>query len=59
VIESWYDPSPGPSFVLVDPETGYVPRAPRIAKEASGTFRLGPLTLYLFEDDVARRLEQP
>lgn len=59
VIESWYDPRPGPSFVLVDPETGFVPRAPRIANGASATYRFGPLTLYLFDADVARRLRQP
>ena len=46
-------------FVLVDPETGFVPRAPRIAQEAFATYRFGPLTLYLFEDDVARRLDRP
>lgn len=59
VIESWYDPEPGPSFVLVDPETDFVPRAPRVAKDAAATYHFGPLTLYLFDDDVARRLQQP
>ena len=58
VIESWYEPGSGPSFLLVDPETDFLTKAPRLANEASATYRFGPLTVYLFENDIASRLER-
>jgi hypothetical protein len=53
-IHSWYVEEGGPTFLLVDP-TNNVIHAPPFARAAS-THRFGPLTLYLFDYDIARHI---
>jgi hypothetical protein len=51
-IRSWYQEKSGPTFLLIDPTNGVV-RAPPFVSDAKSTQRLGPLTLYVFRDDIA------
>lgn len=53
-ISSWYEPRGGPTFLLVDTTLPLID-APGYAKSAAETHRFGPLTLYVFDDDVASR----
>ena len=55
-IASWFDERPGRSFLLVDPERGFLDKPPPVARDASESFRFGPLTVYLFDYDLARRI---
>src|SRR5439155_24585897 len=57
-VRSWYDPRPGPSFLIVDPETAFVTQAPPIVRTAAKSFHLGPLTVYVFDYDLARHIHQ-
>jgi hypothetical protein len=54
-IESWYRPHGGPTFLLVD-ATLPVIHAPPFAKTATSTHRFGPLTLYVFDTDIASHI---
>jgi MFS family permease len=54
-IESWYHPHRGRSFLLVDATIPDI-KAPEFAKNAAKTVRFGPLTLYVFDDDIAARI---
>jgi hypothetical protein len=54
-IRSWYNPQGGPTFLLIDP-TLHVLHAPPFASRAVATHRFGPLTLYVFEYDIARHV---
>ncbi len=55
-ISSWYDEHPGGSFLIVDPETGFVSEPPPLVKGAFESHRFGPLTVYLFDYDLARNI---
>jgi hypothetical protein len=55
-IASWFEPKPGPSFLIVDPANGYVTAPPAITKSAAASFRFGGLRVYLFRYDIARRI---
>jgi hypothetical protein len=57
-IDSWYDERPGPSFLLVDPETGFITEPPPLVGDASAAYHFGPLTVYLFDYDLARRIRR-
>jgi hypothetical protein len=48
----------GPTFLLVDP-TNNVVHAPPFAARAASTHHFGPLTLYLFDYDIARYIRLP
>lgn len=54
-IRSWYEPQGGPTFLLLDP-TLHVIHAPPFVSRAAGTHRFGPLTVYLFDYDIARHI---
>jgi hypothetical protein len=55
-IESWYRPHGGPTFLLVD-TTLPVIHAPPFVKTAASTHRFGPLTLYVFDNDIASHIQ--
>jgi hypothetical protein len=54
-IDSWYRPRGGRTFLLVDATIPDI-KAPEFAKKAAETVRFGPLTLYVFDDDIASRI---
>ena len=54
-VRSWYERRGGPTFLLVDP-TNAVIQAPPWASTASEMHHFGPLTLYVFDDDIASRI---
>jgi hypothetical protein len=54
-IASWYHPHRGRSFLLVDATIPDI-KAPEFAKNAAKTVRYGPLTLYIFDDDIAAHI---
>jgi hypothetical protein len=58
-IRSWFEERPGPSFLIVDPETGFVTKPPPIVSEAVASYRFGPLRVYLFSYDLARHIRSP
>ena len=55
-IHSWYEPHPGPSFLLLDETNRVIAGAPPFVRDATASFRFGPLTLYLFDYDIARHI---
>jgi hypothetical protein len=57
-IRSWYEEQPGPSFLIIDPETGFITRAPPEVAHASASYRFGPLTVYVFPYDLARHIRR-
>jgi hypothetical protein len=57
-IRSWYEPQGGPTFLLVDPTVNLI-HAPPFAARATSTHRFGPMTLYLFDYDIARHIRLP
>jgi hypothetical protein len=57
-ISSWFRERPGRSFLIVDPLSG-VGGAPPVASTAIGSYRFGPLRLYLFDYDLARHIRPP
>jgi len=54
-VRSWYEERGGPTFLLVDP-TNRVIQAPPFVSRAASSHRFGPLTLYLFDYDIARHV---
>jgi hypothetical protein len=54
-IRSWYEPRGGRTFFLLDP-TVHALHAPPFVSDAVETHRFGPLTLYLFDYDIARHI---
>jgi hypothetical protein len=54
-IRSWYAPQRGPTFLLVDPTVNAI-HAPPFSAQARVTRRFGPMTLYLFDYDIARHV---
>jgi hypothetical protein len=57
-IRSWYEPQGGPTFLLVDP-TNRVIDAPPFVVDAASSHQFGPLTVYLFDYDLARHIRLP
>ena len=53
-IDSWFDERPGRTFLIVDPTTPFVNVTPEFARNASDVAHFGPLTVYLFDYDIAR-----
>jgi hypothetical protein len=54
-VQSWYERRGGPTFLLVDP-TNAVIQAPAWTSTATETHRFGPLTLYVFDYDIASHI---
>jgi hypothetical protein len=57
-IRSWYEGRSGRSFLIVDPTNGFVP-APAVVAGATRSYRFGPLTVYVFSYDLARKIRPP
>jgi len=54
-VDSWFQPKPGPSFLIVDPTNRWlVTVSQQLVKHASQVHRFGPLTVYIFKNDLAR-----
>jgi hypothetical protein len=58
-IRSWYEEKAGPSFLLVDPTTAFITEPPPHVREASASYKFGPLTVYVFPYDLARYIRPP
>jgi hypothetical protein len=58
-IRSWYTPRPGGSFLLLDGTNNVVAGAPPFVRNAKDSRRFGPLTVYLFDYDIARHVRLP
>ena len=58
-IRSWYVPHTGPSFLLLDDTHRVIAGAPPFVRNATGSYRFGPLTLYVFDYDIARHVRLP
>src|SRR5439155_4669616 len=54
-IQSWFEPRGGPTFLLVDPTIPVI-HAPPFASEAAETHHFGPLTVYVFDYDIAKHI---
>jgi hypothetical protein len=54
-IESWYRRQGSSTFLLVDATLPLI-HAPPFARAAAETHRFGPLTLYVFDYDIARHI---
>ncbi|HXY84769.1 MAG TPA: hypothetical protein VEH52_04745 [Gaiellaceae bacterium] len=61
VVASWFDEQPhSKSFLLFDPsDHEFLTKPPTIVKQASSARRFGPLTVYLFDHDLARDILPP
>jgi hypothetical protein len=55
-IRSWYDRRAEPSFLIVDPTTAFVTEPPPVVRDATATYRFGPLRLYVFPYDLATHI---
>ena len=58
-IRSWYVPRPGGSFLLLDDTNDVIAGAPPFVRNANDSRRFGPLTLYVFDYDIARHVRLP
>jgi hypothetical protein len=54
-IQSWYEPQGGPTFLLLDSTLPLI-HAPPFASRAAKRHRFGPLTVYVFDYDIARHI---
>ena len=54
-IRSWYEPRGGPTFLLVDPTVNVI-HAPPFAARARAIRRFGPMTVYVFDFDIAQHV---
>ena len=54
-IRSWYEPRTGPTFLLIDPTVNAL-AAPPFANREAEVHRFGPMTLYVFDYDIARHI---
>jgi hypothetical protein len=55
-IGSWYQPQPGPSFLIVDPAAGLTFKPPPSFGRPTASYSLSPdLTVYAYPYDLARR----
>jgi hypothetical protein len=54
-IRSWFEPHEGATFLLVDPTIPVI-HVPPFAARAASKYHFGPLTLYLFDYDIARHI---
>jgi hypothetical protein len=57
-IRSWYKPQGGRTFLLVDPTVNVI-HAPPFAARAKASRTFGPMTLYVFDYDIARHVRLP
>jgi len=57
-IRSWYEPQGERTFLLIDPTVNFI-HAPPFAARAKGSRRFGPMTLYVFDYDIARHVRLP
>jgi hypothetical protein len=57
-IRSWFERRGGPSFLLVDPTVNFI-HAPPFSARAKESHRFGPMTLYVFDYDIARHVRLP
>src|SRR5207302_8318482 len=55
-IRSWYKPRSGPTFLLLDATNNVINGAPPFVGRASASYHFGPLTVYLFDYDIARHI---
>jgi hypothetical protein len=53
-IDSWFRERPGPTFLIANPDRGFVSSPPRVARDPREVHRFGPLTVYIFDYDLAR-----
>jgi hypothetical protein len=53
-IDSWFEDRGGPTFLIVDPTTPFMNSTPTFVDRATEVRRYGPLTVYLFDYDLAR-----
>jgi hypothetical protein len=58
-IDSWFQAKPGPSFLIVDPTVGLNSAPPQLVKQAAEVHKFGPLTVYIFNYDLARHFLRP
>ena len=66
-VELWQESKPlfeawdvaGRSFLLLDDTNKVIAGAPPFVRNATDSRRFGPLTLYLFDYDVARHVRLP
>jgi hypothetical protein len=58
-IRSWYVPHAGGSFLLLDDTNDVIAGAPPFVRNAKDARRFGPLTLYVFDYDIARHIRLP
>jgi hypothetical protein len=56
-VRSWFEPQGGATFLLVDPTIPVI-HAPPFAADAASKHHFGPLTLYLFDYDIARHIRR-
>lgn len=54
-IRSWYEAQGGPTFLLIDPTVNAI-HAPPFSARARVARRFGPMTVYLFDYDIARHV---
>ena len=54
-IRSWYELRGGPTFLLIDPTVNAIQATP-FATQAAAVHPFGPMTLYLFDYDIARHI---
>ena len=58
-IDSWYEPRPGPSFLIVDPSGIFVTRpwSPAGARPTE-VHRFGRITVFFYDRDLAEQIER-
>jgi len=59
VIASWYKERPGPSFLIVDPTTGFITTPPPLVRDATASYHFGQVSVYIFPYDLARYIRPP
>jgi hypothetical protein len=57
-IRSWFEQRGGPTFLLVDPTVNVI-HPPPFAAQANAMERFGPMTVYVFDYDIARHVRLP
>jgi len=57
-IRWWYEQHDGPTFPLLDATNRVIAGAPALVADATASYRFGPLTVYLFDYDIARHMLQ-
>jgi hypothetical protein len=54
-IRSWYEPTGGSTFLLLDSTLPLI-HAPPFASRAAKKQRFGPITVYVFDYDIAKHI---